>query len=75
MQTKKKKKNVTLLPDDKEIRQFGYFTANYNPKTRNVSYSAPDGLHDDTVMATLIAYDAYRNGTQMGNYNIGFSWR
>ena len=73
MQVALENKNVTLLPDDKEIRQFGFFTANYNPKTRNVTYAAPDGLHDDTVMATLIAYDAYRNGTQMGNYNIGFS--
>ena len=73
MQTALENKNVTLLPDDKEIRQFGYFTATYNPKTRNVSYAAPTGLNDDTVMATLIAYDAYRNGTQIGNYTIGFS--
>ena len=73
MQTALEKKNVTLLPDEKEIRQFGFFTATYNPKTRNVSYAAPQGLNDDLVMATLIAYDAYRNGTQIGNYNIGFS--
>ena len=75
MQTAIENKNVTLLPDDKEIREFGYFTATYNPKTRNVSYAAPQGLNDDTVMATLIAYDAYRNGTQIGTYNIGFSKR
>lgn len=75
MQTAIENKNVTLLPDDKEIREFGYFTATYNPKTRNVSYAAPQGLNDDTVMATLIAYDAYRQGTQVGNYNIGFTIR
>lgn len=75
MQVALENKNVTLLPDDKEIRQFGFFTATYNPKTRNVSYAAPQGLNDDLVMATLIAYDAYRNGTQIGNYTIGFSWR
>lgn len=75
MQTAIENKNVTLLPDDKEIREFGYFTATYNPKTRNVTYSAPQGLNDDTVMATLIAYDAYRQGTQIGTYNIGFSKR
>ena len=75
MQTALENKNVTLLPDDKEIRQFGFFTATYNPKTRNVSYAAPQGLNDDLVMATLIAYDAYKNGTEIGNYNIGFSWR
>lgn len=75
MQTAIEQHNVTLLPDDKEIREFGYFTATYNPKTRNVSYAAPQGLNDDTVMATLIAYDAYRQGTQVGNYNIGFTIR
>ena len=75
MQTALEKQDVTLLPVDKEVRQFGFFTATYNPKTRNVSYAAPQGLNDDLVMATLIAYDAYKNGTQMGNYNIGFSWR
>jgi hypothetical protein len=73
MQTAIENKNVTLLPDDKEIREFGYFTATYNPKTRNVSYAAPQGLNDDTVMATLIAFDAYRQGTSVGNYSIGFS--
>ena len=75
MQTAIENRNVTLLPDDKEIREFGYFTASYNPKTRNVSYAAPQGLNDDTVMATLIAFDAYRQGTQIGTYNIGFSKR
>lgn len=73
MQTAIEQHNVTLLPDDKEIREFGYFTATYNPKTRNVSYAAPQGLNDDTVMATLIAYDAYRQGTTVGSYSIGFS--
>ena len=73
MQTAIEQHNVTLLPDDKEVREFGYFTATYNPKTRNVTYAAPQGLNDDTVMATLIAYDAYRQGTTVGSYSIGFS--
>lgn len=73
MQTALEKNTVTLLPDEKEIRQFGFFTANYNPKTRNVSYAAPQGLNDDLVMATLIAYNAYREGSTVGSYSIGFS--
>ena len=73
MQTAIENKNVTLLPDEKEIREFGYFTATYNPKTRNVSYAAPQGLNDDTVMATLIAYDAYKQGTYLGVYSVGFA--
>lgn len=73
MQTALEKNECTLLPDEKEIRQFGFFTATYNPKTRNVSYAAPQGLNDDLVMATLIAYNAYREGTTVGSYSIGFS--
>ena len=73
MQTALEKKDCTLLPDEKEIRQFGFFTATYNPKTRNVSYAAPQGLNDDCVMATLIAYNAYREGTTVGSYSIGFA--
>lgn len=73
MQTALEKKDCTLLPDEKEIRQFGFFTATYNPKTRNVSYAAPQGLNDDLVMATLIAYNAYREGTTVGSYSIGFA--
>ena len=70
LQTALEKENVSLLDDEKQTRQLGYFTATYNPKTRNVSYAAPQGLHDDCVMATLLAYDAYKNGIAMGNYNI-----
>lgn len=73
MQTALEKETVTLLPDEKEIRQFGFFSATYNPKTRNVSYAAPQGLNDDLVMATLIAYNAYKEGTTVGTYTIGFT--
>lgn len=72
MQTALEQKQVTLLYDEKQRREFGYFTATYNAKTRNVSYSAPQGLHDDCVMATLLAYDAYKNGMSTGNYSLSF---
>lgn len=75
MQTALEKKTVTLLPDEKEIRQFGFFTATFNQKTRNVSYAAPQGLNDDLVMASLIAFNAYKEGTTIGTYSIGFSRR
>ena len=72
MQVALENKEVTLLDDDKQKREFGYFTATYNPKTRNVSYAAPVGLHDDTVMATLFAYDAYKNNQKSGAYTLSF---
>lgn len=70
MQTALENGEATLLPDDKQTRQFSYFSANYNPRTRNVTYAAPEGLNDDTVMATIMAYDAYKNGVVQGLYNI-----
>lgn len=69
-QTALENNEVTLLDDEKQIMQFGYFSASFNPKTRTVSYAARNGLHDDTVMATLLAYDALKNGKIMGVYNI-----
>lgn len=70
MQVALEQKNITLLPDEKLKQEFGFFTAEYNPKTRNVSYNAPQGLHDDIVMATLLAYDAYTINNQTGKYYI-----
>lgn len=70
MQTALENGTVKLLDIEKQTRQFSYFTATYNPKTRNVSYNAPQGLHDDCVMATLLAYDAYKNGNVVGVYHI-----
>ena len=68
LQTAMENGDVTILDDDKQKSEFSYFSANYNPKTRNVSYAAPQGLHDDIVMATIFAYDAYKNGSARGVY-------
>lgn len=40
------------------INEFLSFNYYYNPKTRKVSYSAPNGMHDDCVMACAIATQA-----------------
>lgn len=70
MQTALEGNKVWLLPDEKQKAQFGYFTCNYNPTTRNVSYAAPPGLNDDCVMATLLAYDCLKTSTHSGNYTV-----
>lgn len=64
------RKEVSLLPDEKLIGEFGYFSATFNPKTRNVTYGAPAGLHDDIVLSTLFAYDALKNGMATGKYSL-----
>lgn len=70
LQTAMENGDVTLLDDDKQKSEFSYFSASFNPKTRNVTYAAPQGLNDDVVMATVFAYDAYKNGSTIGVYNV-----
>lgn len=70
LQTAMENNEVTLLDDEKQKNEFSYFSATYNPKTRNVSYAAPQGLHDDIVMATVFAYDALKNGKVVGVYKV-----
>jgi len=50
---------VTFHPSewlDQELEMFSY---EYNPKSRQVRYTAPTGFHDDGVMATCISYECY----------------
>lgn len=72
MQVAIERKEVSFLPDEKLLAEFSYFSAEYNPKTRNVSYNAPQGLNDDVVMSTLIAYDALKASRATGDYSISF---
>lgn len=61
---------IKILPDDKQKRQLSYFSAEYNPKTKIVTYNAPQGLHDDIVMATMLSWDCYKRSGAVGNYSI-----
>ena len=63
-------KEIEILEDAQQSRELATYTAEYNAKTRNVSYNAPNGLHDDICIAMMLAYDAYKNGKIIGNYNI-----
>lgn len=70
MQVALENNEVKLLDDDALINQFSYFSCDYNPKTRNVTYGAPQGLHDDIVLATLFAYDGLRLNNKRGVYKV-----
>lgn len=60
--------NQIKIPDNQEtIAEFESFEYTYNPKTRNISYSAPEGLHDDIVMSNALAHWSKKN-------KRGFSW-
>ena len=61
---------IEILDDQKQLNELATYTAEYNPKTRNVSYNAPNGLHDDINIALMLSYDAYKNGLSTGNYAV-----
>ena len=46
------------------------FTYDYNPKTRSIRYGHPNGMHDDTVMATAICNYARKQMKQIGQYFV-----
>lgn len=64
---------ITILEDEKQTRQLGIYSAEYNPKTKNVTYNAPRGLHDDRVMALMLSYHGYKERQMTGVYCLGNS--
>lgn len=66
-------KEIKLKEDEYQLRELGVYSAEFNPKTRNISYNAPQGLHDDTVMALAFAYDAYKNKKSSGIYSLSYN--
>ena len=66
-------KEIEILEDEKQSRELATYTAEYNAKTRNVSYNAPIGMNDDICIALMLSYDAYKNGNVVGNYNISIT--
>lgn len=65
--------NISILDDEKQLRQLSVYSAEYNPKTKNVTYNAPRGLHDDRVMALMLSYRGYKNKQTTGYYCLGNS--
>ena len=62
---------IRILNNKKLINELAAYSATYNAKTGNVSYNAPLGLHDDTVISTMLAFDAYKGGAY-AQYSFGF---
>ena len=53
------------------VSELETFTYEYNPKTRNIRYGHPSGLHDDTVMSLAIANLQIANKTRLyGTYAV-----
>lgn len=62
---------ISILGDERQVDELGYYEADYNPKTRVVTYNAPRGLNDDTVVALMISWEAYLSGNRVGKYCVG----
>ena len=71
MQVALEQGSISLLPDEKQEREFSYYACEYNPQTKTITYNAPSGLHDDTVMATMFAWYGFNEYKTTGIYSIG----
>lgn len=49
--------------------ELSVFTYDYNPKTRNIRYSHPPGMHDDTVLSLAICNYNRKVNKTLGTYN------
>lgn len=64
-------KKIKILDEERQLRELSMYEAQFNPKTKNITYNAPRGHHDDTVIALGLSLTAYNNSNKKGNY----SWR
>lgn len=62
---------ISLQDDERQESELSYYEATYNPKTRVVTYNAPRGLNDDTVVALMISWEAYLASNKVGKYSVG----
>ena len=53
-----------------QYHELSVFTYEYSPKTRNVRYGHPVGMHDDTVMSLAICNYHRKKNKSYGSYSI-----
>lgn len=61
-------KSVQILNIDWLIDELENFTFTYNNKTRSVQYSAPAGMHDDSVISLALANQSLKEKRTRGKY-------
>lgn len=72
MQVALEQGNVKLFADKTLVNQFTAYEAEYNPKTQVITYNGAYGTHDDIVMSTMLAWNAYVTSTNLGMYCLSF---
>lgn len=63
-------KSIQILNIDWLIDELENYTFIYNNKTRNVQYSAPSGMHDDSVISLSLAYQSLKEKKSRGKYRV-----
>ena len=63
-------KDITLMRDEEQLNQLRSYEAQINPRTKNISYNGKAGVHDDIVIALMLAYYSYKQ--RLGTYSITF---
>ena len=63
--------SVKILNDNVLKNQLSLFEAQYNAKTQTITYAGAHNTHDDTVMATMMAWEAYQHNKATGHYSLG----
>ena len=58
------------MDDNHQTAELGIFEMQYNVKTRTITFSAPQGMHDDTVMSLAFAWRAYQESNKIGRYTV-----
>ena len=61
---------IKILPYEKQLIELGAYAMDFNPKTKTVTYNAPQGLHDDICIGLMLAWDGYLKSAKRGNYCI-----
>lgn len=70
LQVRLEKGTITLLDEPRQTAEISAYEAVYNPKTKNVTYNAPQGLHDDSVISLMLALKAFEQGNKKGKYYV-----
>lgn len=64
------KGTISILNNPQQLSEIGSYEAVYNPKTKNVYYNAPQGLHDDAVISLMLSLEAYKKGNNKTKYML-----
>ena len=64
-------RQIQILDNDKQTSELSMYEAKLNGKG-TITYNAPTGCNDDTVIALMLSLEAFKLKNKLGKYNISF---